>query len=117
MIFQPDIGYLQSASTRCSSRAGAVRLRDMVSGKAGDEVHPRLPVTVRCLSAVDNRGFIDSDGEAALGASLAFILYTPAVSCTGCRSATILGEKRGEKCLLPSPGKILQVKLLSLALV
>lgn len=49
MIFQPGIGYLQPASTHCSSRAGAVCLRDMVSVKARDEGGPRLPVTVLLL--------------------------------------------------------------------
>lgn len=50
MIFQPDIGYLQAASTHCSSWAGAVSLRDMVSVKAEDEgPAPRLPVTVLLL--------------------------------------------------------------------
>lgn len=49
MILQRDIGYLQPASTHCSSGAGAVCLRDMVSGKAQDEGAPRLPVPVLLL--------------------------------------------------------------------
>lgn len=48
VILQPDIGYLQAAPTRCSSGAGAVCLRDMVSVEA-DEGAPRLPVTAWLL--------------------------------------------------------------------